>query len=254
MVPRPRSQVLYVMTSSPLRTPWLLLVALTLLLAASAPAATLQLSGPVGAQVRLADRDLGLLPLAEPISLEPGVYTIECRAKGYKKLDQVVVISEPDVWLHVHLRPVLLERKHVVTGSVLYAGLGQWYMGARVRGWVYFLGETGGLLTALAGELQMKNAKDDYTNYQAAYESAVLQSEINFYREKSSKAYSDIEEMEKLRSTGLYVAVGSWALSILDAVILFPNVDVGPGTVPPSTVGMSVPPTSGIHAAVTLGF
>lgn len=242
------------MTSLPPRTPWFLIVALILVVAATVPAATLQLAGPVGAQVRLADRDLGMLPLAEPINLEPGVYTIQCRAKGYKKLDQIVVISEPDVWLHVQLRPVLLERGHVVTGSVLYAGLGQWYMGARVRGWVYFLGETGGLLTALAGELQMKNAKDDYTNYQAAYDEAILKSDIDYYREKSAKAYSDIEEMEDLRNTGLYVAVGSWALSILDAMILFPNVDVGPGTVPPGTMGMSTPSTSGIHAAVTLGF
>jgi len=221
-----------------------------------AAAATVALSGPPGARVRLDDRDLGTLPLAGALTLAPGVYRLECRARGYERLAQELVVSDPDGWQHIRLRPLALERGRAVTGSLLYAGLGQWYSGARLRGWVYFLGETGGLLTALAGELQRANYEDDYVNAKAAYDAALTPQEVAFWRAEADQAYADLTEMSDLRDSGLYVAAGAYVLSLLDAWLLFPAVDIGPGLVVPDAHGAAdrVAPVAGVHAVVTLGF
>ncbi|HOX24567.1 MAG TPA: hypothetical protein PLL30_02260 [Candidatus Krumholzibacteria bacterium] len=224
--------------------------------AAAAAAATLQLAGPPGAAVRLGDRDVGLLPLPGPLELAPGVYRLECRARGYEDLSQTVVVSEPDSWLHLRLRPLPLSRSQAVSSSLLFAGLGQWYQGATVRGWVYLLGESGGLVAALAGELQRTNDRDDYMNAKAAYDAAVAPNEIAFWRAQADQAYRDMDDMASLRDTGLYVAAGAYVLSLLDAWLLFPSVDIGPGTVVPDAHGAvpAGPTLAGIHAAVTVGF
>lgn len=219
--------------------------------AGAAAAATLEISGPPGAEVRLADRALGRLPLAAPLQLEPGLYSVDCRLRGYHGLREVVVIAEPDSWVHLRLRPLPLERRHAVTASLLFAGLGQWHLGAKTRGWIYFLGESGGLLTALVSELQRSNLRDDYLSFKASYDTAPHH-EIEYWRRRTEEAYHDMLDMTTRRDTGLYVAAGAWILSLLDAWLLFPGVEIGPGLVPPAAA--AAPPPAGLHAALTLGF
>jgi len=240
---------------------------LVLLLASAAPAATLHLSGPPGAAVSLDGRDLGLLPLASAVELPAGVYTLRCTLRGYQDLEQTVVLGEPESWLHLRLRPVPLRRLEAVESSLLFAGLGQWYRDDTWRGWLYFLGEAGGLLTAVAGEVQRTTFRDDYLNYRDNYRSAIDGQEIAFWRAEATAAYADMEDMKNLRNTGLIVAGSAWLLSILDAWLLTPTVDLGPGVIPPGAwrdgpdhaagrgqlAGM-VPEPGGAHAAVTLTF
>ncbi len=240
---------------SPPRLRALVLLVLLLCAAAAAQSATVHLSGPEGALVRMNGQDLGLLPFDAPLELPAGVFEFECRIRGHEQFTKVIVISDRDQWLHVRLRPIPLTRGRAVAGSAIYAGLGQWYMGATVRGWVYFLGETGGLLTALAGELQRSNYSDDYTNYQAKYDSAIVDEEIAYWKQQSQQAYSNMEDMESLRNTGLYVALGSYVVSLLDAWLLFPSVDIGPGTLPPTETSLApLNFRSGAHAAVVIDF
>ena len=232
---------------------------LLLAVAGVATAATVQLSGPAGTSVRLAGSDLGMLPLDAPLELSPGVYEIKARKRGYERFDHILVVRDADEWVHLELRLLPLKRSRAFKGSLLYAGTGQRYMGAGFRGWIYFLGETGGLLTALAGELQRSNYANDYTNFKAQYDIAFLPEEIERFKSLADQSYADMEDMEELRNTGLMVALGSYALSLLDALLLFPSVDVGPGMVAPTT-SLNVRPaltsgmTSGMHAAVTIDF
>lgn len=220
-----------------------------------AQAGLVHFSGPVGATVRIDGRDLGVLPLA-PQRLPVGVYEVECRARGHEPLTQSVLVPEGDAAVHLRLRPLMLRRSRALTGSLLYAGLGQWYSGARWRGWAYFTGETVGLLTALTGELGRVTKKDDYTNALRTYEQAVEPDQIAFWRRQTAQAYQDLSDMEDLRDTGLMIAGGAWVLSLLDAWLLFPSVDVGPGPVPPATAAMLDLDQrwQGVHAAVTLAF
>ncbi len=231
------------------------LAASLLLFAGLAGAATVQLTGPVGANVRINGQDLGLLPLA-PLDLPVGLHQVECRARGYEPLDQTVLVPEGDAVVHLRLRPLQLTRKQALTGSLLYAGVGQWYNGARWRGWAYFLGETTGLLTALAGEVGRANKKGDYTDALLNYQASVDPGRIQYWSQQAAISYQDVQDMQDLRDFGLMVAAGSWALSLLDAWLLFPAVDVGPGPVPPSAQACLDPSPArpGLHAAVTVSF
>ncbi|MDY0109329.1 MAG: PEGA domain-containing protein [Candidatus Krumholzibacteria bacterium] len=217
-------------------------------------AATLQVAGPPGATVRLNDRSLGMLPLTTPVDLAPGVYELACRARGYHDLTETVILADPESRLVVRLRPLPLARSQAVKSSLLYAGLGQWYNGAKLRGWIYFLGESGGLLTALAGELQRQNRRDDYTNAKSEYDRAILQGDIEYWRAQAASSYRDLQDMESLRNTGLYVAAGAWVLSLLDAWLLFPSVDLGPGLVPPSPNAATTGARTGVYACLSFGF
>lgn len=216
-----------------------------------AAAATLQISGPPGALVTIGDREVGRLPLPSALALEPGLYHVACRAAGYHDLQEVVVLGEPDDRLHLHLRPLPLERRQAMTAGLFYAGLGQWYRGDRLRGWIYFLGETGGLLAALDGELQRQNHRDEYLNYKARYDEATYP-EVESWRARAEQAYRDMQDMTERRNAGLYVAAGAWVLSLLDAWLFFPRVDIGPGLIPPSAGAATRP--DGLHAGLALTF
>ncbi len=227
------------------------------LVAAAVPASAGQvhLTGPAGASVRVDGHDIGLLPLA-PLTLPVGMHEVECRARGHEPLSQTILVPEGDAVVHLRLRPLVLRRSRALTGSLLYAGVGQWYSGATLRGWAYFTGETVGLLTALTGELGRINSKDDYTNAIRSYELAVEPGQIAFWRAEANLLYQDVADMQDLRDLGLMVAAGAWALSLLDAWLLFPSVDVGPGPVPPPPLAVQPAPETprGLHAAVTFAF
>ncbi|MEZ4386254.1 MAG: PEGA domain-containing protein [Candidatus Krumholzibacteriia bacterium] len=210
---------------------------------------------PAGAEVRIDGRSQGFLPLA-PLTLPTGMHEVECRARGHEPLTQTILVPEGDALVYVRLRPLALRRSRALTGSLLYAGVGQWYMGARWRGWAYFTGETVGLLTALTGELGRITKKDDYTNAQRTYEQAVEPEQIAYWRNQANLTYQDVADMQDLRDSGLLIAAGSWVLSLLDAWLLFPQVDVGLGPVPPTMQAGLDPATAarGVHAAVTVAF
>lgn len=212
-------------------------------------------SGPPGALVRIDGRDLGMLPLS-PRNLPAGMYEVRCEARGHEPLAQTFLMPEGDATVHLRLRPLVLRRGRALTGSLLYAGLGQWYSGAHWRGWVYFTGETVGLLTALTGELGRITKKDDYTNALRTYQQAVGPDQIAFWRREADQAYRDLTDLEDLRDTGLMLAGGAWLLSLLDAWLLFPAVDIGPGPVLPTTTSQldHDPTRHGMHAAVTIAF
>jgi hypothetical protein len=229
-------------------------LSLVLLASGRSEAATVHLTGPVGAEVSIDGRRIGSLPLA-PLDLPVGTRVVRCRAHAHEVLDQVLVVSDPTAVQHLRLRPVPLRRDRAVTGSLLYAGLGQWYAGADLRGWAYFLGESVGLITALGGELARSNEQDEYTNAIRNYERAVAPSDITFWRSEAATAHQNAQDMADLRDLGLMIAGGAWALSILDAWLLTPTVDVGAGPVPPSAMRAGMPVSrDGVHATVTIEF
>jgi hypothetical protein len=204
-----------------------------LLLTAPAAAATLRISGPPGGTVKINDREVGVLPLAAPLELPRGTYTVTCEARGYQDFSSTVVLGEDDAWSHVHVRPVRLSRTTAVTSNLLLAGLGQHYLGQGWRGWLYTAAEAGGLLTAMAGEIQRSSSQDDYRLYEDQYNQAISPAEIDYYRNLTAEAYAEMEDAASRRDTGLMVAAGAIVVSMLDAFIFFPGTEIGPGPVPP---------------------
>lgn len=230
-------------------------------LAAAPPAAaaTLEVAGPPGAALRVNGLDLGTLPLAGPLSLGAGTYVVEGELTGCRPFTQTVRLDESG-HARLQLRFERLSRRTAWTSSVLYAGLGQFYTGKPVRGWIYAAAETGGLLTALAGELQRSNLRKDYLVLKDAYDTAINANEVVEYRRLAGLKYAEMEDAEKVRDLGLIVALAAVGISVADALLTFPAVDAGPGPVPPLSgraPGLPGDRSAGltaVHAAVKLTF
>ncbi|HPF70764.1 MAG TPA: hypothetical protein PLQ13_08855 [Candidatus Krumholzibacteria bacterium] len=241
------------------RAVWALAAAAALATAAAAPAATLEITGTPGAALRINGVEAGTLPLAGPLTLSPGAYEVEARLRGYDGDKRLVRIESDADALQLQVRLGPLSRRTAALSSVLYAGLGQFYTGHDTRGWIYAAAETGGLLTALAGELQRTNLRQDYLVLMDAYNATINADQATYYRQQAAKTYADMEDMEKLRDTGLIVAVAAVGLSVLDALITFPAVEAGPGPVPPVLGATELPGDAladlrGAHAAFKLTF
>jgi hypothetical protein len=180
--------------------------------------------------------------------------------EGFKPFRQLVRLEEESSHVRLQIRFDPLSRRTAWTSSVLFAGLGQFYLGKPVRGWVYAAAEAGGLVAALAGELQRSDHRKDYLFLMDAYASTVNADEAAYYREQATDAYAKMEDAESLRNTGLIVALAAIGVSVADALLTFPNVEAGPGPVPPaSDYGCDVPGKSGnplatAHVAVKLSF
>jgi len=216
----------------------IVLLVLALVLAGgnfAASAATLELSGPAGATCMINDQNLGFFPLDGPLDLESGIYTIKATLPGHFPFEKTIHLQSSQDWVRVHTGLLPLKKSTALQSNLLYAGLGQFYMDKKIKGWVFSLAETGGLLTALAAEAQRSNYRKDYLLLKHIYDTSISNDEIIENRSKSETAYNNMEDMEEMRNMGLMVAGGAVLLSILDALILFPSTEMGPGTVPLQT-------------------
>jgi hypothetical protein len=241
------------------RTAGFLCTVLVLAAGLTASAATLEITGPVGAPVRVNGLQLSNLPLAGPLTLAPGKYVVECEMKGYAPFSKTVLLEDDTSHVLLQIRPVRLSRRTAWMSSVLYAGLGQFYLGQRTRGWIYAAAETGGLVAALAGELQRSNYRQDYLVLMDAYRAGINAEEVTYYREQAASTYAKMEDAEKLRDTGLVVVLAAIGLSVADALLTFPGVEAGPGPAPPpADIGGLIPDLGGggpaAHVAVKLSF
>ncbi len=242
----------------------LLLMLLLMLPSAPAQAATLEITGPDGAKVMVNDRIMGFLPLGHALSLPPGLYLVRSELPGHKDFVTRVTLYETDDVQHLRIRPVPLSKRVAWSGNLLFAGMGQHYMGDSLKGYAFNLLEAGGLLTALAGELQRSSHRQDYLLFKDRYDNAINIDDVEVYRARTLKAYSDMEDAENRRNTGLLVAGGAVFLSVVDAFINFPSVKTGPGEIPVQTSRLdSDSPLpehhdstgfGAVHAAIRLGF
>jgi len=241
-----------------------LLLAALLLLSAPAQAATLEITGPDGATVVVNDRIMGFLPLSRALNLPPGRYEVRSELPGHADFETEVILYEADDVQRLQVRPSRLSKRVAWSGNLIFAGMGQHYMGKSLKGYLFNLMEAGGLLTALAGELQRNNYRQDYLLFKDRYDNAINVDELETYKARSLKAYSDMEDSESLRNTGLIVAGGAVFLSVVDALINFPSVQTGVGDVPVQTgqleTGLDLPQNhyikgfGAVHAAIRVGF
>lgn len=219
-------------------------------------AATLELSGPAGASCVINGQDLGFFPLEGPMDLESGIYTITATMPGFFPYEKTINLESQQDWVRIHASLVPLKKSTALKSNLLFAGLGQFYMGKKAKGWTFVLAESGGLLVALAGEAQRTNYRNDYLLFEESYSASINGDEIASYRSKSETAYSNMEDMENLRNLGLMVAGGAIVLSLLDALFLFPSAEVGTGSVPIQTGYHSLDNQgfTSFHAGIRVGF
>jgi hypothetical protein len=240
--------------------PALVVLALAAMLPVTAPAATLEITGPPGASLIINDQAMGFFPLSEPLDLPSGTYTIKSELPGHITYEYTLKLMEDDDWQRVAVRLVPFSRKTAWSSNLLFAGLGQHYLGKSTRGWIYNAAEAGGLLVALLAELERNNLSKDYLDLQDRYNSAINGDEIARYREAADQAYNDMLDKEDLRNTGLIVAGSAIVISIIDAIVFFPSVEAGAGPVPMDTGILDSgswtdpDPLAAVHVAVRLEF
>ncbi len=219
-----------------------------------AGAATLDIAGPPGAEIFLDGTSLGVLPLAGPVMTAAGNHELRCDLTGYIVYRQHIVLHNQDEQLLISIRLSPLSRRTAIGSNVLLAGLGPHYLGHHTRGWLYNAAEIGGLLTALAGELRRSDYRKDYLLLQDQYNAAINAEEIATLRNATEKAYADMEDMETVRNAGMAVAGGAIVLSMIDAWLSFPNLAIGPGTLPVASAPFHGNRWPALHAGVRLGF
>jgi hypothetical protein len=221
------------------RSPILLLV--ILLAALWSPglvaAAVLNVSGPAGMSIWLDGKPLGKLPLAQPVQLAAGRHELRGELPGYADYRDQIELMSDDIWLNLQLRPTPLSLRTSLLSNLVLAGLGQHYQGHTRSGWLYMGIEVGGLVTALLGELSMQNHREDYLLLRAEYEAALGAQQIDQARSRMLAAHDDVTAAADLRDTGLLVAAGAVAVSLLDAWLRMPGrLEAGAGsTIAPLT-------------------
>lgn len=231
-----------------------------LALAAPADAATLVIDGPAGAAVTLNGEAAGFFPLDGPLELSVGSYEIRSELPGYIPFTATVNLGWDTAWQQVTVRLIPLSRRTAWSSNLLFAGLGQRYLGQKTRGWIYTAAEAGGLLVALGAEIQRSNSRQDYLKLKDNYDRAINADDIARYKAEAEQAYGDMKDKEDLRNTGLLVAGSAILVSVIDALIFFPAIEAGPGAGPVRTgaVPDGLPDNdhalTTVHAAVTLKF
>jgi hypothetical protein len=244
-------------------TLFLIALALPAIAIVSASAATLEITGPPGASLIINDQDMGFFPLDGPLDLPSGVYTLKSQLPGYKNYEHSLKLVGDKDWERLAVRMVPYSRKTAWTSNILFAGLGQHYLDKNFRGYVYNAAEAGGLLVAIIAELDRSNLSKDYLELEDQYNSSINADDITRYREAADETYSDMEDAEKMRNTGLLVAGGAIVVSIIDAIVFFPHVEAGAGHVPLNTgalddgilnTGPWASSATALHASVKLEF
>lgn len=239
---------------------YLVAIALISMLPAAVGAATLEITGPPGASLVINDRPFGFFPLEGPLDLPAGTYELASELPGHIAYEHTIELVGDNDWQRVTVRLVPFSRQTAWTSNLLFAGLGQQYLGHSTRGWIYTAAEAGGLLVALLAELDRNNLKNDYLELQNQYDTSINGDDITRYREAADQAYDDMKEKEELRNTGLMVAVTAIVVSVADALVFFPSVEAGSGSLPLETGALdSIPwpesdPLSAAHVALRLEF
>jgi len=236
------------------------LFVLAAVLSGIAGAATLEITGPPGASLIINGQDMGFFPLDGPLELVPGDYIIKSEFPGHIAYEHKLRLVDDSDWQRVAVRLVPYSRKTAWSSSLLFAGLGQHYLDRPVRGYIYNMAEAGGLLVALFAELERSNLRKDYLDIMDKYNSSINADDITRYREEADQVYSDMKDKEDMRDTGLMVAAGAIAVSVIDAIVFFPSVEAGAGPVP-LDIGSLEPglwndpnPLTTAHVAVRLEF
>ena len=223
-------------------------------------AVTLEITGPPGASLVINGQDMGFFPLDGPLDLAPGIYVIKSKLPGFIAYEQELDLPVDLKWQRLAVRLIPYSRQTAWTSNLLFAGLGQHYLGKPIRGYIYNVAEAGGLLVALMAELERSNLRKDYLNLQEKYDASINADDLIRFREEADQAYSDMKDKEDLRNTGLIVAGSAIVISIIDAIVFFPSVEAGAGPVP-LDLGAFEPgpwsdpnPLTTVHASVRLEF
>ncbi len=190
---------------------------------------TVVIQGPVGALIEIDGREIGTLPLLEPLTLDEGTYRVVSRLQGHLDYEELIDVGGADHGMAVRISHLARQRTAPVVYSLLLAGLGQHHLGKPNRGWVFMGVELAAAGVAILGEAQFKGARDDLVDAQVQYDAAVSGDDVAFWRGELNKAQSDLDSAETMRNLALGAVIGTAVLSAIDAWLQFDKVFTSAG-------------------------
>ena len=121
------------------------------------------------------------------------------------------------------IRESVASQRDVVVLSALFPGLGQMTQGQKVKGVTFFLGEAASLIIAINthenyGTKQKTYNRDMDTYKKLAVTPGKTYVEANKLYKDLKDQNDDLDNLNMIRNTALFVAVGIYAYNIIDAI------------------------------------
>jgi hypothetical protein len=180
-------------------------------------------SRPIGALVYMIGEYefIGRTPFIIPYALY-GRYNIKVNKRGYESINSFYRFTATRRGISIRLKPKKAGKAFF--RSSLFPGWGQFYSERKFMGSVY-VGATAAAFTVLAVN------QHRYRVAQFAYQNALARTNrqgVSFEEQQLAiEALQDallrLDSKKDARNTSLYVALGVWAINILDSVLFFPN-------------------------------
>ena len=180
-------------------------------------------SNPPGALVTL-DGAL-MLTGVTPVNFKQGLdgkFKIKVEKQGYESYKSSVFLqSGKATTLNIRLKPKT--RFKAVSRSLLIPGWGQMYGGQKFKGTMFLLLAAGGVASYLIADSDFDDKQEEYDRLNGEYQSAVTYSEKERLYPILSDARKDAYDAENIRRITIGVTIGVWGLSLLDALLFFPE-------------------------------
>lgn len=183
-------------------------------------------SQPSGALVRLLGEYewTGTTPwnLSRPVV---GLYQVEASLPGYETWRGEVILGV-DGLQDLQIRLSSKNRFKAAFRSIVFPGWGQHYAGAQKKGTLFTLGVLTGGVTAFFLHEEYRDDVDAFDDAALAYQSAQNVDELPALRRELAARGRDADRSYDRYRVALTVTGGVYALSIVDALLFFPDTRV----------------------------
>jgi hypothetical protein len=174
---------------------------------------------PPATQVLLDGEPIGETPRPS-IAMTEGDHIVDF-SKKYFETDHQLLSFAPDnqtntpVW-----DPIPKTRGKAIVKSIMIPGMGQRYYEQRSKGTLFMVSQAASLGVLVIGALQVSDKKDTYTLALDEYNQATDLTQENATWVKLDAAYDDLHDAERLHNTFAGIAIGIYALNLVDMLLL----------------------------------
>ncbi|MFC1530261.1 PEGA domain-containing protein, partial [Gemmatimonadota bacterium] len=186
-----------------------------------------------GAVVTISGLDQTYQLPTEEITLRPGEYTVEVKARGYSVWRNEVTLENGDR----QIMPVQLQPKSrfgAAARSLILPGMGQFYSRRPAMGTLLLVG------SGIVGYLTYQEfdsyttIRDEHAELQRLYNQATTSHDVADFRQQLLDKGTEMETSRKNVITKVSILGGIWLVNVLDALALMPRLPRVAGAVQPS--------------------
>lgn len=185
------------------------------------------ISVPAGAEVRLEGESIvtGVSPVVFRYPLV-GKYRLSVTRAGYETY-RTDLILDPSKEMVVNVRLVAKTRFKAAIRSVFIPGWGQYYSGQRTKGLVYSLVAAASVMGYFIADNDFDRKLNRFNSrlgdFDRAEQSGVGFDQLEILRSDMLNEQLEAFDAETVRRISIGTIVGAWSLSVIDALLFFPE-------------------------------